>query len=57
MLWWSFFLNQTETPEVAYQAAERLLEEGEYARASNASQVLTLRFLRYLDAFQGSGQC
>ena len=39
-----FFLNQTETPEVAYQAAERLLKEGKYAYASNAFQAFTRRF-------------
>ncbi len=39
-----FFLNQTETPEAAYQAAERLLGEGKYAHASNAFQAFTRRF-------------
>ena len=39
-----FFLNQTETPEMAYQAAEKLLDEGKYAHASNAFQAFTRRF-------------
>ena len=39
-----FFLNQTETPEMAFRAAEQLLDEGRYAHASNAFQAFTRRF-------------
>ncbi len=39
-----FFLNQTETPEMAFRAAEKLLDEGKYAHASNAFQAFTRRF-------------
>ncbi len=39
-----FFLNQTESPEMAFSAAEKLLDEGKYAHASNAFQAFTRRF-------------
>ncbi len=41
---YQFYDNQTQSPQVAYRAAEKLLNAGHHAQASNAFQAYTRRF-------------